>query len=715
MISRNIFCFKAICLILLFPIGSLANGETDLELIRELVIADLVEGGIDEEEVTGLMQSLQEDGTWPDIDYIDVSRNAFEHSRHLNNMLVLSRAYRKPDSRHYEDPELKRKMASALDYWLEHDFICENWWWNQMGTPGRMVDVLLMMDDALTETQKELAGPIVGRANFEASGARPGGDLIQIAGIYGKYGLFARDEEKVEEAIQAMAGEVGFAVDRGDPSDVRGLQKDFSFHHRHHRVPFNLTYGMGYARSFTEWASKVSGTRFSFPDEAVTLLVDFFLDGIVKSAAWGKYPDPGALSREVGRRTILNPYSPDMPEQLLEVTSHRKEELENIAGIRRGDRQPDLTGNMFFWHSEYFSHQRPGYFTSVRMYSTRNNNLDGPHNSEGLLNHHLADGSNFLIRTGDEYTQIFPVWDWQKIPGTTVIQKPSLPGRDQISVRGITGFVGGVTNGLHGAAVFDFESPIDPLRARKSWFFFDEEFVALGAGIRSGSVFPVATTLNQSLLNGEVRVGRRDGSHIAANGEHSLTGISWVHHDRTAYLFPDPAAVQLENRQRSGSWERINDSVWAWDLDEEFKDVFTLWLDHGRRPLQAGYAYIVVPGIEAPGVEAYRASSAVEILSNTPKIQAVGHRGLELTQIAFYEPGELDLSPGLSVSAGSPGLVMIKTSGQDIEEITVSDPSRELDTFRVKVTTGGHAEDIEFELPSGDYAGQSVTEKVTVN
>ncbi|MEX0928936.1 MAG: polysaccharide lyase family 8 super-sandwich domain-containing protein [Balneolales bacterium] len=688
--------------------------DPDLETVRQRVITELMEPEVDEESVEQLISSFRDDGTWPDINYEDVSRSAWEHRWHLEYVKELGIAYRKPGSVYYRDPEVTRVVHSALEFWVAHDFEAENWFQNQIRTPGDMARILLIMDNDLAEELTAKVLSIAENGHLGVWGARPGGDLIRIASIVGHRGLFLRDEQIFGEAVQAMVGDIAFAVDRGDPSDVRGLQKDLSFHHRKDRALYTISYGLGYASAFADWASKVSGTRFRFTDESIELLVDYFLDGIGQTTAYAKYPDPGARNREISRIGSVNAYSPELPQKLLQATSYRKKELGDVVSLREGGPVPQYRSNRFFWHSEYFSHQRPGYFTSVRMYSSRNHNQDRPHNSEGLKNHHLSDGANFITRTGMEYTDIFPVYNWQKIPGTTVVQKPSLPGPDEIQKKGLTGFAGGVSDGTYGAAAFDFESPHDPLAVRKSWFFFEDEFVALGAGLRSGSGHPVATTVNQSLLTGDVAIGGRSRSGVMDRGRHDLDGIAWIHHDQTAYLFPDPSAVRLENEQRRGYWLDINKQsigVLRASADEQHRDVFTLWLDHGRRPLQAGYAYIVVPGIEAPGVEAYRASSAVEILSNTPKIQAVGHRGLELTQIAFYEPGELDLSPGLSVSAGSPGLVMIKTSGQDIEEITVSDPSRELDTFRVKVTTGGHAEDIEFELPSGDYAGQSVSSK----
>ena len=63
-------------------------------------------------------------------------------------------------------------------------------------------------------------------------------------------------------------------------------------------------------------------------------------------------------------------------------------------------------------------------------------------------------------------------------------------------------------------------------------------------------------------------------------------------------------------------------------------------------------------------------------------------------------------------------------TGQNIDEITVADPTRKLDLFRLKITTQLESVDgrwevsldennettsVRIELPAGEYAGQSVT------
>ncbi|WP_439558526.1 polysaccharide lyase family 8 super-sandwich domain-containing protein, partial [Dyadobacter sp.] len=170
-----------------------------------------------------------------------------------------------------------------------------------------------------------------------------------------------------------------------------------------------------------------------------------------------------------------------MAENLLRATSYRKAKLENIVRIRKGEVKPNLTRDHYFWHSHYYTHQRPDYYASVRMHSKRAANMEQPHNEEGLKNHHYGDGSNFISQTGKEFDGIFPVWDWQKIPGTTVVQKPEVAHWKELAKPGLNDFTGGVTDQRYGAAAFDFASVHDPLKARKAWFFFDREFVSLGS------------------------------------------------------------------------------------------------------------------------------------------------------------------------------------------------------------------------------------------
>jgi chondroitin AC lyase len=690
------------------------KADPDLEIIRKRIVDDLLQPAVDVKQISELIKTIQPDGSWPGINYKDTSRTGFQHSEHLQNMLALSRAYKKPGTEFYKNPLTKKTVSSALDFWISHDFICENWWWNEMGTPNWMINTMLVLDEELTDQQRKEGARIASRASLEAFGARPGGDLIQIAGMLGKQGLFKRDETILERVVKVMASEI-------KTTTGRGLKPDMSFHHRTDNVISTLSYGTGYASSFSYWAVKTAGTKYAFPEQPMKLLIDYYLNGISRSMAFGKYPDIGAKNRDLSRKATLSPASPEIVENLLKASNYRKDELEELLQIRKSGKKPNYTWNQFFWHSEYFTHQRPQWFSSVRMHSIRQNNIEAPYNEEGLKNHHFADGSNFITITGREYFDIFPVWNWQKIPGTTVVQKPELPHWNQIVKKGLSEFVGAVTDGKYGAAAFDFSSPHDPLKARKAWFFFDREFVCLGAGISSESPHSVFTTINQSLLNTEVLVNADKKSSTLSKGEHKLKSVSWVLHDNVAYLFPTGSTVDISNKIQTGNWRQLNHHTWATEEVVE-KEIFSLWIDHDSRPRNSKYEYIVVPGIAPTAIEKYN-KNEITILSNSDQLQAVQHKTLGITQIVFYKEGSIKINNGVTVTTKSPCILLFKTNGNTLDKMVLSDPTRKLQSITVMLTAQVHGSGsqwsstwdknskssvIEITLPKDEFAGSSI-------
>ncbi|MEM8968357.1 MAG: polysaccharide lyase family 8 super-sandwich domain-containing protein, partial [Bacteroidota bacterium] len=409
---------------------------------------------------------------------------------------------------------------------------------------------------------------------------------------------------------------------------------------------------------------------------------------------------------------------------LLLSTDYRQEELEEIMKLRKGEAQPSQSFSKFFWQTEHFVFQRPNFYTTVRMYSTRNQNMEVPYNGPGKPTHHRADGTNYLMLKGDEYHDIWPVYDWQKISGTTIMQKPKLYGPEDIQKEGLRDFVGAVTDGLYGAVAFDFKSAHDMLEAKKSWFFFDEEYVCLGTAINSSPDLPVATTINQVLLRSDVTVLQEGESQQLPQGNRMLDNVKWVHQDKIGYIFPERTSVHLSNQIEQGRWSDITDQK---NISEEIvsNEVFTLWIDHGNEPENASYAYIVVPDVEVEELE--RSSDAnrdIEIIANTGKLQAVKSNKLNICQAAFYQAGEIEVTDDLKVSLESQGMVMLQLQEDYIAQLTVADPSRKLRKVLINVSGIYDAEGSNFvaypnsdqntttfivDLPQGVYVGRSVT------
>ncbi len=707
----------------IFTFSSHAKPD-DFETIKERVVAELMKSDIDDSRVETIVGKMNEDGSFQGINYEDLSRTAgFPHRRHTSNLVYLAKAYKNKSSDFHKDKKLKEIITRGLEFWVENDFVGDNWHNNQISTPTNLVNLMLIIGDELPANLTEQAQPMIRRATMEQVpgvfyGARPGGDRIAIAAIVAKNFLFLNDKEAFDDVIQIIAGEIKFTTGE------RGMQHDYSFHHRHDRVNNTTSYGYGkYANAFGEWSWYVAGTKYAFSVDKINQLVDYYLDGIYKQQVYGIYSDISVKNRSISNKATFRPHGTTEIERLLQSTDYRKDELEEIIRLRKGEAEPSLSFAKFFWQTEHFVFQRPHFYTTVRMFSTRNRNMEVPYNGPGKTTHHRADGTNYLMLKGDEYHNIWPVYDWQKISGTTILQKPELHGPDEIQKDGLTEFVGAVTDELYGAVVFDFKSPHDMTEAKKSWFFFDNEYVCLGTGIKSSPNLPVATTLDQALMKSDVKVMQNGTIENLSKGDRQLENVKWVHHNQIGYIFPEPATVNLSNQGEQGRWSDITDQK---NISEEIvaEDVFKLWLNHGNRPSNASYQYIVVPGVDEKELKETGINNRdIEILSNTSEIQAVKNNKLEICQATFYKSGELEISEHLKIRMDSQGMAMVKFRENKIDELTVADPSRKLS--RILITIPGIYQSkgndfttfpnnnqnntfIVVDLPQGVYAGKSV-------
>ncbi|GAB3700408.1 polysaccharide lyase 8 family protein [Spirosoma flavus] len=727
MIKQFIYNLIALVLIgattLAQPTATGSRVQNDAKRIKEKIVADLMATKVIDSQAESILAKMNSDGSFQGINYEDLSRTAgFPHGRHTQDLVYLAKAYQSKSSKFYQNKQIKERIISGLDYWVKHDFVGDNWHDNQITTPTNLGNLMLIIGDELPQELVTKAQPMIGRANMNASGARPSGDRIVIAGILAKNLLFMADYQEFDKIIKIIESEMKFATGE------RGLQHDYSFHHRVDRVNNTSSYGYGkFANAYGDWSYYVAGTTYAFSKEKINQLVDYYLDGIYKQMVYGIYEDISVKNRSISGKSTFHPQSTLEIERVLVSTDYRKAELEEIIRLRKGESKPSASFAKFFWQSEHFVFQRPEFYTTVRMFSTRNRNMEEPYNGPGKTTHHRADGTNYLMLKGDEYQNIWPVYNWQKISGTTIVQKPQLPGPNEIQKAGLTDFVGAVTDGLYGAVVFDFKSPHDPLEAKKSWFFFDKEYVCLGTGIKSTADLPVFTTVNQVLMHGDVRMMQDGKQQNVPKGSRTLDKVKWVYHDKIGYIFPQPTTVSLSNQAETGRWSDITDQK---NISTEVvsEDVFSLWFNHGNKPTGASYQYIVVPAVtEKQVAESAANNRSIEILSNTADIQAVKHNQSGIIQLALYKAGTLTIDKGTQVSLDNPGMAMLKMESGRLKELTLADPSRKLskisfsvsgkyktkgENFRTEVDETKNSTLFTVDLPQGVYAGKSVQLKV---
>ena len=118
---------RVFILLLVFSQAGNIHVKNDFSTVKKRVVAEILKSPADDDRVTGFISTLSEDGSWPEINYEDVSATGFENSRHLSNLVEMSLAYSVKSSSYYRNRKLKQDINRSLAYWVEHDFICDNW------------------------------------------------------------------------------------------------------------------------------------------------------------------------------------------------------------------------------------------------------------------------------------------------------------------------------------------------------------------------------------------------------------------------------------------------------------------------------------------------------------------------------------------------------------------------------------------------------------
>lgn len=692
--------------------------DPDVERAKARIVAQLLEKPLDSDSrnttsrsayenpalyIQNVLATLNPDGSWADIDYADLTRGAWKPAIHTSRLQEMARIHANPRSPLHGDIKLREAIRLALGHWLQKNYRASNWWYNDIGTPTAMAAILLLFENELTPEEKTAGLKIVGRSSISSTGQ----NRIWIASNHLRRGLLQEDLAAIQNARDVIMREVAIAqilvtpkppeVPKGAPKPLlpsaEGVQADFSFHQHGPMLQFG-NYGLSFAIDISAWADALAGTRWAMPENELAIFRSYLLEGL-RFVCWKRSMDINACGRQLFRGS---------PAHKCEVLVATLERMKHADPAHAADYQAAIESslgdgpvnsfiaNKHFWRSDYMVDRRSGYYASVKMSSRRVDGFEAC-NGENQRGYHTADGVLFLHTQGGEYTDIFPVWDWRKLPGITAAQTQ---GPIPLTIeRNESAFVGGVSDGRDGAAVM--ECVHGGISAKKSWFFFDGRIACLGAGIASSLDVPVLSTVNQCLLRGNVLVQQAGSRHAPVTSRSELANVSWVWHDGIGYLFPNPATATVGPAPQTGAWR----DVFTADSDTPItKDVFSLWLDHGVKPAEAGYAYLILPGTSPSQLAAYEQRPDVQFLANTAELQAV--RCGKLTMAVFYKAGQLDYASGKTLAVNQPCLVMLReTDGEPV--LTVADPTQKALSLDVVL----HGKALTFPLPQGIYVGQS--------
>ncbi len=669
-----------LCALLLLPALAGADGITpsaDVARVTAQLRAYYLTDGANPAAL-GLPATLTAEGAWPDVDYRSPQRANWPTTLHVNRILQMTQAWARPETPAETKATLAAAIHRALGYWAAHDFQCPNWWSNNIGVPQTLGTAALLLGDELhPDEYAYLTQTVLPRTKIGMTGQ----NRVWLAGNTLMAGLLRKDDATVANAAATIFSEVVV-------TDGEGIQPDDSFHQHGAQLQFG-NYGLSFAGDIVKWAAILRGSPWALPPARLTIFRGYLLDGL-RWTLWHGKMDISSCGRQ------LSPASPaakgaSVLRVMTAMTRVDPDHAADYAAVVRGNTpggENPLVGCRVFPRSDYLLYRRPTFCASLKMCSKRT--IGGESlNSENLAGYYLADGALYLYRTGDEYTDIFPAWNWRRIPGVTTPQHPgALP--HFATIKETATFVGGVTDGTAACAIFDYAR--DGVTAKKAYFCAGDMLVCLGAGIRADAVAdPIATTVNQCLLHGPVHlsgdVETRDMKEDARTG----TDIHWIEHDGTRYTFPQGGTVTVQRGEQSGSWRTVL-NVSGVPKAAQTRQVFTLYLDHGTHPADATYAYVISPAGAAP---------AVTLLANTTALQAVQLNGLLLT--VFHAPGTVTAA-GHTLAADHPCLLLLDLAAP---HVTVADPTQQLPALTL--TLDGKAVDIT--LPRGAHAGQSLLVK----
>ncbi|HEU5124464.1 MAG TPA: glycoside hydrolase family 88 protein, partial [Verrucomicrobiae bacterium] len=585
------------------------------------------------------MTSLSAEGSWADVDYQDQDRAFWKCVVHLDRTRLLAKAWTDPNSSLHHNADLESATLRALDFWLAKRFQNPNWWWNQIGVPGYMADILALLNEKLTGERRTAALEILAQSGNPRSGS--GANTIWIADLALQRGALMSDAKLIAECSRILAGEIKITTEDG-------IQPDYSFHQHYARLQ-QFSYGRPYLSTAARIAWQLQGT-WSVPDDKVEILADLALRG----DQWmcrGIYTVPSTIDRSVSRpgtlawsdiRTTLK--------QLVELLPGRANELKQFIARQNGNGEP-LTGARNFPRSDFATFHRPEFSFFLKTVSDRTLLSEVGLNDENLKGGLQNCGDHYLLRDGREYLDLAPVWDWKLLPGVTFGE-----GAGELQRQA---FVGSVTDGRDIASAMDYrfgtknETRLD---AKKFWAAHGDVVICLIADLNAPELQqPVRTALDQCRWRGAVTICDETGNQFSFSGGETNVNARWVHHAGFGYAPLGGLSINVRAESSSGSWQAINRAL---SSETVTAPVFLPVLEHGIAPVHQNGGFVIAAGNVSNVATVFKKPSW-RVLRNDSDVQAVKFEDGTMLA-AFYGAGESAGQGRFELTADQPCIVLAR-------------------------------------------------------
>ena len=572
----------------------------------------------------------------------------------------------------YHNAALATDIRGALDWFYTnryHPGITEygNWYVWEIGTPRYICDLSVLMYEGLgiaglSNTLAAVDYYTPSPTSHGYPGTFTGANLADRIRIVGVRGAVVKDTTKLTAARDALSNLFPYVTS----SD--GFYVDGSFiQHTHH--PYNGSYGNVLLQDLSALLPWLQGSAWQCADPAQTNVINwvynsyepFIYRGAMMPMTCGRaISRSGSQEHVMGQEDLqyilsLSPFGStadtarmrSMVKYWAQVDTYRNftnnlplpliAPAEQLMADPGTPSRGELLGHWNFGSMDQAVHLRPGWGFALSMSSSTIANYEYM-NGENAHGWYTGDGMTYIYN--DDLAQFsddfWPTVDPYRLPGTTVDVTPRADGSGQ-SYLSPNNWVGGATLLTNGLAGMDLAAWNSTLTAKKSWFMFDNEIVCLGAGITCVGTTNVQTTVENR------KISASNTNAFVMDGVTMPTTLGWQTNRNSTgwcalggaggYYFPGHANVKALRQARTGSWSQINTGG---STSSTTKDYLTLWFDHGIKPSNAIYSYVLLPNYTSLQVSNYAASPQISILENSTSVQAVKETSLNVVAANFW-------------------------------------------------------------------------------
>ncbi len=534
-------------------------------------------------------------------------------------------------------------------------------------------------------------------------------------------GINAKNPDLIRHSVDALH-DVYQYVTSGD-----GFYRDGSFI-QHKNIPYTTAYGMVLISGLTELEQKLKQSRWKITDpdyqNVYAWLEESFIPMVFDGQAFpivaGRSVSRQAQGTEAGNSyadgyriaRMLYAAAQGAPAEKKELWSSLalrymeknsfydvKANASNIAMLKEYEelKQMAVVGEPYirshvFANMDRIVHHRGDYAIALAMYSSRIQNFEMM-NGENLQGWNQGNGTLYLLNADSgQYDDAFwPTVDSYRLSGTTidVVTRLREDHKEEFTMN--SDFVGGVSlDQLYSTGAMVLAEPVrknvtnyrTSLKANKSWFFFDDEVIALGSGISSTDDRDIETIVENRMIRPDA------GNQVLINGKSVLEKTSAVKEDFDAvtwaylegntapsasigYFFPTPIKLSGIKQKRVSTWKAVN-AKGSDDILE--RNYLMLWQEHGKNPVKDSYSYAILPGKSADEVKAYAQAPHYEVLANSEDVQAVYEKKLGILAANVFAGSGAEVD---HLRIDKPASVMVRQKDGSFS-LSVADPTMKL-------------------------------------